>query len=325
MLVTGGAGYVGSHLTRALLARGYRVRVLDRLLFGDQGLRGLLSDARLELRVADVRDAAALDSAVEGAHAVVHLAALANDPCADLDPVATREVNLEAVKRLVESAVRRGVRRLVNASSATVYGVQDGEPLDESAALAPITLYARYKAESERAIREATSDRLSPVSIRSATACGWSGRMRFDLAVNVLTLAALRTGTMTIHGGAQFRPIVHVTDLVRAYVTVLEAPAETVSGEAYNVGFENVSVAEIARRVQRLVGGHVRVETVPIVDRRSYRIDAGKFKRAFGFEPRGGIGAAVEELTSAYRAGLVTDPDATHYSNVAHLRAVGFR
>lgn len=325
ILVTGGGGYIGSLLVRALLGRGHQVRIIDAFLFGDAGLRELRDAPDLDVRRGDVRDRRLVADALDGCDAVVHLAAMANDPCADLDEQLTRQVNLEAVEALVDLAVKAGVCRFVNASSATVYGLQDGPALTEAAALNPITLYGTLKAQTERIVAAAAGPGFEPVSLRAATVCGWSPRLRLDLTVNILTLAALTKGVISVHGGAQVRPNVHIDDLVRAYVAVLEAPAEAVAGRAFNVGFENLTVADIARRVAARLPGEPRIETVPIVDHRSYRIDSESIKAAIGFEQRATIDDAVDQLASAHGQGGIPAPDDTRYSNIRHLQAISYR
>jgi nucleoside-diphosphate-sugar epimerase len=324
VLVTGGAGYIGSVLVRRLLERGHGVRVLDAFLFGDAGVRGL-QHPQLDVRRGDIRDGAAVTDALEGCDAVVHLAAMANDPCAELDEELTREINLTAVEALAETASAAGVRRFVNASSATVYGVQDGTVLDESASLEPITIYGVLKAQTEELLKAMASAEFEPVSLRAATVCGISPRLRLDLTVNILTLSALTKGVISVHGGAQVRPNVHIGDLVRAYVAVLEAPAELVAGRSFNVGFENLPVGEIAERVASSLPERPEIETVPIVDHRSYRIKSELIGEALGFAPEGSIDDAVRELASAHAAGRIASPEETTYSNIRHLREVGFR
>ncbi len=325
VLVTGGAGYIGSILVRRLLERGYRVRILDMFLFGEEGIRDLRGRSELDVRHGDIRDRAVVAEALVGCDAVVHLAAMANDPCAELDEELTRAVNLDAVQALVEEALRAGVRRFVNASSATVYGMQDGRTLDESANLAPITLYGRLKAQSEELLRDAGRPGFEPVSLRAATVCGVSPRLRLDLTVNLLALAGLTKGTISVHGGQQVRPNVHIEDLVRAYVAVLEAPAELVAGRSFNVGFENLTVAEIAERVAAALPTQPQIETVPIVDRRSYLISSNLIGETLGFEPHASIDDAVRELASAHAAGAIPDPDHSRYSNIRHLREARLR
>lgn len=325
VLVTGGAGYIGSVLVRRLLERGHRVRVLDAFLFGDAGVRDMRHD-RLEIQHGDIRDRVAVTAALEGCDAVVHLAAMANDPCADLDENLTRGINFSAVELLVNEAVTAGVTRFVNASSATVYGVQEGSlVVDETAAIAPITLYGVLKAETEELLQSAQSAQFEPVSLRAATVCGPSPRLRLDLTVNILTIAALTDGVINIHGGAQVRPNVHIFDLVKAYVAVLEAPGELVAGRSFNVGFENLSVLEIAQRVAASLPQRPKFEISPIVDRRSYRIRSERIKNTLGFVPEFSIDDAVRQLARSYEDGAIPSPKHERYSNIRHLREVGFR
>ena len=221
VLVTGGAGYVGAVLVPALLASAYRVRVLDKLYYGTEPLQAVLGDGRCELLAGDIRDPDAVERAVRGCTDVIHLAAISNDPSVELDPALARSVNLSSFRPLVRAAKAAGVRRFIFASSASVYGIATCDRVTERTPLAPLTDYARVKAECEEILSEERVAGFETVVVRPATLCGLSPRMRFDLSVNLLTGQALEFGVIRLFGGSQMRPHLHVADAAEAYVRLL--------------------------------------------------------------------------------------------------------
>lgn len=325
VLVTGGGGYAGAVLVPRLVASGFRVRVLDLFLFGRDVFGSLEGDPALEVQVGDIRDGDAVDRAVARAEAVVHLAAISNDPSSDLRPELARETNYDAVVELVARAKRAGVRRFVNASSSSVYGVREELEVTEELPLAPITLYAELKAESEKVVLAAAGGELVATVLRPATLCGFSRRQRLDLTVNILTDHAVRRGVITVLGGEQQRPNLHVEDMADAYVAVLKAPAALVQGQVFNVGFQNRSVRELAEIVRSAVGEDVRIERAPTNDLRSYRVSSKKIGDVLGFRPRRTIEDAVRDLSAAFREGRIPDPDHARYHNVRWLKEAQFR
>lgn len=323
VLVTGGCGYIGTILVGRLLSCGYRVRVLDSMVFGNNLPPQCLSSPRLTVIQGDIRDVTTLSKAVTGVDAVVHLAAVANDPSADIDPAVTRSINYDAVLTLIDLAEAMGIRRLVNASSATVYGLRSEPQVTEDLPHNPISLYGHYKSTTDKIISARASESFETVNLRSATVCGWSPRMRLDLTVNLLTAAALTQGRITVHGGGQVRPNITVRDLARAYQTVLEAPAEIVNGKAYNICALNEPVSVIAERVRRVLNRDIEIRVEPLIDARSYRLCADLAEREIGFRPAETIDAAIQEVATAYRNGLIPDVDSPVYRNVAQMQAVG--
>lgn len=320
IVVTGGAGYIGSRLVPVLLDLGAHVRVLDSLLFGDGGLAALRGNPRLDVFEGDIRDESAVREVLAGATAVVHLAAMSNDPSAELDEAVTRQVNLTAVSMLGRLAKESGVRRIVNASSASVYGVSELSEVGESAPIAPITLYAECKAQSEGVLLALNDGQFEVVSLRAATVCGWSPRQRFDLTLNIFTFQAMCEGRISVFGGEQLRPNIAIGDLVRAYVAALTAPGHAVAGEAFNVGDFNRSVRDLATLVRDEVRQDVPIVIVEQIDHRSYSLSSRKIIRQLGFRPLTGIGAAVRELADAISDGRITDPSADIHRNVLFLK-----
>ena len=320
VLVTGGAGYIGSLLVRRLLARSYRVRVMDVLLYGDHGLRTVLGHPALDLIVDDFRRPAAMAEAVAGVDAVIHLGGIVGDPACALDPALTLEINQTATRTVATACERQGVERLLFASSCSVYGASDGW-LDEESALAPVSLYARTKIASELMLLDAPGTNCIPVIFRFATVFGLSPRPRFDLVVNLLIRRAIAMGQITINGGEQWRPFVHADDIGEALVQALEAPRSTVAHQVFNVGSDdqNYQLRDLGDVIQELVPG-VTIDTDTITDRRNYRVRFGKIQTALGFQPRRGVRDGMLEIKAAITDGLVAIGDERHVDNYRFLR-----
>lgn len=297
ILVTGGAGYVGNALTPALLADGHEVVVYDAMWFGN----ALTPADRLEVVEGDIREIAAVPMA--GCDVVIHLANVANDPCAEIDPKLTWEVNTLATMRLAEKAIAGGVRQFIYASSGSVYGVKEEAEVTEELPLVPISDYNKTKMVSERVLLS-YADRFILQCVRPATICGHSPRIRLDLSVNMLTMQALRNGRITLFGGEQTRPNIHLADMVRVYQHLL-ALGDRAPG-IYNAGFENLSIREIAERITSRIPAEVVITESN--DPRSYRLSSAKLL-ATGFEPRHSIDDAIRELQELYEAGNLEDDD----------------
>ncbi|MEM6794617.1 MAG: SDR family oxidoreductase [Acidobacteriota bacterium] len=328
ILVTGGGGYVGSALVPHLLKLGHSVRVLDLFWYGDGVFEACREDRGLELVRGDIRDAERVRQAVRGVDAVVHLACISNDPSFELDPALGKSINLDAFPGLVEASLEAGVRRFVYASSSSVYGVKDEPSVREEASPEPLTDYSRFKLECEGLLLEACrGEAMVPIVARPATVCGAAPRQRLDLTVNILTAHALERGVIRVFGGSQLRPNLHIRDMVAAYQTLLEAPAAKVRGEAFNIGYENRAVGEIAGKVQAALAGdagggaEVEIRVEPSDDLRSYHIDSGKILRVLGFRPRRTLEDAILELAEAHAAGLLVDPlENPIYHNIRRMR-----
>lgn len=323
LLVTGGAGYIGGSLVPRLLDDGHTVTVLDALYFGDQHLAPLRGNPRLKVVRGDIRDADGVRALLArgGFDTVIHLAAIANDPCAELDAELTKAVNLDAVVSLMAAAKGAGVRRFLYASSASVYGIKSDPDVHEGLSLEPITLYARYKAEGEAFLRSITDASFCGVSVRAATVCGYAPRLRLDLTVNLLTHQALTKGEIRVFGGTQSRPNIHVDDLAELYRLLVTADAARICGEAFNVSAENATVAALAECIRGVIDPALPIVTVPTEDNRSYALSARKLTERLGFTPTHTVVDAVRGLRDAYQAGRVPNADGSVYRNVAHMRA----
>jgi len=322
ILVTGGAGYIGSILVPELLDRGYRVTVLDGFFFGREPLEPVADREELTLVEGDLRDRDLVDRLFdEGDYGgVIHLAAISNDPSSKLDAELTTSVNRDAVQYVMDAAKRGGVDRLLYASSASVYGIKQTEDVTEDLPLDPITLYARYKAEGEDHLEEIVDDQFCGVSVRAATVCGYSPRLRLDLVVNILTSHALNRGEIRVYGGEQMRPNIHVEDVTDFYLHLLEADRETVNGEAYNVSRENYSVMGLAELIRDVLDSDVEIAVEPTDDERSYHLSAEKMLEELDFRPEHTVEEAVRDLERAYRRNEWEDHEATIYHNVRWMK-----
>src|SRR5438309_10921294 len=319
VLVVGGAGYIGTHVVEQLLAQGQRVRVLDQLMFGREPIQRFLTDPRFELVEGDATDIIKLIEGVHGASAVVHLAGLVGDPACAVDERFTRHANLFATRRIKKAALLLGVRRLVFASSCSVYGINSAE-VDETSEVNPVSLYARTKVEGERELR-CPDEECCVTILRFATVFGHSRRPRFDLVANLFTAQAVNDGRITLMGPSQWRPFVHVRDLARAIVAVLEADPERMRGQVFNVGDRrlNMTIGQLARLVQESVSRVRRVEVVemPSKDLRNYAVSFQKIRRELGFEAETLIEAGIEEIVAEFKKGIYGHYKDPVYSNLA--------
>lgn len=320
VLVTGGAGFVGSSLVRELLRSGRAVTVYDCFHFGMAALAEMAGDPRLRLIEGDIQRFD--DKYLDGVDAVLHLAALSNDPAGDLLPGWVESVNTVATRRLAEAAKRRGISKFVFASSCAVYGACS-EFVDEQSPFAPLSAYARSKLEAEQALVRLTGDGFEPIRLRSATVFGVSPKMRFDLVVNLMTLKAVTEGLIRIAGGGlQWRPLIHVQDLVKAYLLCLGPEGEMLKGRAFNVVGSNIQMQDLGLTIQRFVS-QSDVEVVPdTADPRSYRVLGARFADAAGFKPDWSLEQGVEEVRDAVRSGIFGDGANPIYHTVLRLKQV---
>jgi nucleoside-diphosphate-sugar epimerase len=300
ILVTGGCGYTGTPLTQILLEAGHHVTVYDTQWFGLH----LRPHPNLTVIKGDIRQVQNIP--LEGKDAVYHLANIANDPAVDLDPSLSWEVNALAAMQLADKSVRSGVKQFIFASSGSVYGVKEEARVTEDLELVPISVYNKTKMVAERVLLS-YAGAMQVHCVRPATVCGYSPRMRLDVAVNMLTFQALENKRITVFGGDQTRPNIHIADLVDAYLHFLEHP-EIESG-CYNAGFENISILEIAERISEVVPAEIIVS--PSNDPRSYRLDSSKLL-ATGFEPKRSVSQAIRELITHFQDGVLRDEESYH-------------
>jgi len=305
ILVTGGCGYKGHVLVPKLLRRDYDVVAFDTQWFGNY----LEPHPRLTVVKGDVRDVRSIP--LDGVDCIIHLSSIANDPCGDLNPKLTWEVSALATMQLADRAKREGIRRFIYASSGSVYGVKEEAQVTEDLELEPISEYNKTKMVAERVLLSYSDDMVVQI-VRPATVCGYSPRMRFDVSVNMLTMQAITNGRITVFGGDQTRPNIHIDDITDAYLHFIDRPDLT---GVYNAGFDNVSILDIAK----LVTKHVPAEIVvsPSNDPRSYRVNSDKLL-ATGFRPKKGIEDAIREIADLFRAGLLRDEE--RFSNLKWMQ-----
>ena len=322
VLVTGGAGYVGSVLVPKLMAQEYGVRVLDTMWFGDKGLDKVKDGC--DIVRGDVRDSDLVKKCMTGIDYVIHLANISNDPCSELDHDLTRQVNFEATKTLVDAAKYQGVSRFIYASSGSVYGIKDFDEVTEDVELDPLTIYSKTKVWSEEILKDANSKDFTTVSIRPATTFGYSPRQRLDLVVNIFTDHAVNKGILNVHGGEQMRPSISIEDITDCYLMVLTAPKDKIEGQAFNVSDDNFSVMKIAEIVRDAVGDHVDIKVQKdVVDQRSYPMVARKISETIGFIPKISMGKGVKNLAKAFQNGLIPNPDSPIYKNIQQMKKLG--
>ena len=324
--MAGGAGYVGSRLVPRLLAEGYTVRVLDTYFFGAMGLAAVRDDEALTEILGDVRDEGVVEKALAGVDAVIHLACIANDPSVDLDPELSKSVNYQSFRPFLRAAKSTGVKRFIFASSSSVYGVSEAPEVTEDHPHMPVSLYNKYKSACEQVLWEEANDDFIVVSVRPATLCGYSPRQRLDLTVNILTNHAVNLDKITVFGGTQQRPNLHIEDMVDLYLLMLEAPSRKIAGQAFNAGFENSTVMELAQMVRGEIASllpdkYLHIETVPSDDIRSYHISSEKLQKELGFRPQRTIQDAVRDLVESFEAGRLLDSiDDDRYYNVRWMQ-----
>ncbi len=297
--MTGACGYKGTVLVPKLLAAGYRVTAFDIMWFGNF----LFPHPNLTVVQGDIRNADKLD--LKGFDAIIHLSSVANDPCSDLDPLLTWEISCLATMRLADQAVRQGVPHFIYASSGSVYGLKDEDQVTEDLELVPLSEYNKTKMVGERVLLS-YSDRMVVQIIRPATVCGLSPRMRLDVAVNLLTMQALTKGEITVLGGEQTRPNIHMDDITDLYCFLLDRP--DVAG-VYNAGFENISILEIAKIATRYADARITIKASN--DPRSYRVNSDKLL-ATGFQPKKTVEDAIGEICNAFHAGHLKDEARFH-------------
>jgi nucleoside-diphosphate-sugar epimerase len=325
VLVTGGAGYCGSRLVPQLLRSGYKLTVYDIMYFGDDFLPK--DNPNLTIVQGDIRDIKKLSNAMAGHDAVVSLACISNDASFELDENLSTSVNFEAFEPMVLAAKNAGVKRFLYASSSSVYGVSDQPNVTEDHPLLPLTLYNKYKGMCEPLLNKHIDDNFTGVTFRPATVCGYAPRQRLDLSVNILTNHAVNKNKITVFGGSQLRPNLHIQDYIDAVEMFLEAPAAKIQGEVFNVGYQNLSLTEIAKLVRKVVidefpdRADLEIVTTPSDDLRSYHINSDKVNRVLGFQPRHTIEDAVRELCAAFRDNLLPNSfEDDAYFNVKRLQ-----
>lgn len=317
---------MGAVLVPELLGAGHEVTVLDLYLYGDDVLSAVAKHPGLVQVKGDLRDRELLARTLPGHDAVIHLACISNDPSYDLNPDLGRSINYDAFTPLVDLAKANGCRRFLYASSSSVYGIKTEERVTEDLPLDPLTDYSKYKALCETILLDRADDDFVCTVIRPSTVCGYSPRLRLDLTVNILTNHAITNNRITVFGGQQMRPNLHIKDMADAYLFLLDQPAERIQKKTYNVGYQNHTVLHLAEIVRDELGSGAELVVTPSNDLRSYRVCSDKIAQELGFVPKRTIEDAVRDLRDAFQAGLIphsmTD---SRYYNIKRMQEISLK
>lgn len=325
VLVTGGAGYVGSNLVPKLLDAGYEVSVLDLYIYGDV-FAGLGGNPRLSQIKGDLRNADDVHRALAGCDAVIHLACISNDPSFDLNPELGKSINFDCFRPLVKAAKDAGVKRFIYASSSSVYGIKDDPNVTEDLPLVPLTDYSKYKAMCEEVLEQEREPGFVAVTLRPATVCGYAPRLRLDLTVNILTNHAINNGRITVFGGEQLRPNIHIDDMTDLYLLLLEQTDEVINGKTWNAGYHNLKVRTIADMVRDEVGERVDIVVTPTDDHRSYHVSSERIRRDLGFIAERTVKDAIVDLKAAFLGGKVPNSMTDdRYYNIKRMQTLRLR
>ena len=323
VFITGGAGYVGAMLVPRLLQEGHRVTVLDLMIYGEDVLP---KNPALTLIKGDIRNQELMKSSIPGHDVVIHLACISNDPSFELNPELGKSINLDPFRPMVEISKNAGVKRFFYASSSSVYGIKDEQNVHEGMSLEPLTDYSVFKMNCEEILSEYQSDDFTTTTIRPATVCGYSPRQRLDVVVNILTNLAYHKREISVFGGAQLRPNIHIADMVEIYVVLLNAPKEKIAGEIFNGGYENYSVLQLAEAVRDVIGEDVVLKTTPTDDNRSYHVSSKKIADVLGFTASHTIKDAVSDIKTAFEKGLLPNSlEDEMYFNIKRMQSINLK
>ena len=322
ILVIGGGGYVGTHLTDQLIQKNYIVTVFDLFIYGDF----LIKHNNLTVIKGDVRNINLLKKIVKNFDCIIHLACISNDPSFDLNPELGKSINYDSFEDLVKISKENGVKRFIYASSSSVYGVKLEKDVDEKFSLEPLTDYSKYKALCEDILLKYNDKNFACCIVRPATVCGYSRRQRLDLVVNILTNLAYNSGTISIYGGSQLRPNINIKDMSNAYIFLLNQPKESISGEVFNIGFENYSVDTLSSLVIKNVKKKISISRFKSEDDRSYHISSKKIQIKLGFKNYYTIEDAIIELVDTFEKKLLIDPlNNDIYYNIKKMKSLNLQ
>jgi len=323
VFITGGAGYVGAMLVPRLLQEGHRVTVLDLMIYGEDVLP---KNPALTVINGDIRNQELMKSSIPGHDVVIHLACISNDPSFELNPELGRSINLDPFRPMVEISKNAGVKSFFYASSSSVYGIKDEPNVHEDMLLEPLTDYSVFKMNCEEILSEYQSDEFTTTTIRPATVCGYSPRQRLDVVVNILTNLAYHKREISVFGGEQLRPNIHIADMVEIYVVLLNAPKAKIAGEIFNGGYENYSVLQLARTVRDVIGEDVVLKTTPTDDNRSYHVSSKKIADVLGFTASHTIKDAVSDIKNAFEKGLLPKSlEDEMYFNIKRMQSINLQ
>ena len=323
VFITGGAGYVGAMLVPHLLKEGHRITVLDLMIYGEDVLP---KNPALTVIKGDIRNQELMKSSIPGHDIVIHLACISNDPSFDLNPELGKSINLDPFRPMVEISKESGVKRFIYASSSSVYGIKEEQNVHEDMSLEPLTDYSIFKMNCEQILAEYQSADFTTTTIRPATVCGYSPRQRLDLVVNILTNLAYHKREISIFGGSQLRPNIHIADMVEIYLLLIKAPKEKIAGEIFNGGYENHSVLELGETVREVIGEDVTLKTTRTDDNRSYHVSSKKIADVLGFTASHTIKDAVSDIKNAFENGLLPNSmENEMYFNIKRMQSINLK
>jgi len=320
IFITGGAGYVGSKLVPKLLDLNYRVTVLDLMIYGEDVLP---SHKNLTKIKGDIRDQNLLKKVIPGNNIVIHLACISNDPSFELNPKLGKSINLDAFEPLVLCSLQSKIERFIYASSSSVYGIKSEKNVTEDMKLEPLTEYSKYKVECEMILAKYKSEDFTISTLRPSTVCGYAKRQRLDVVVNILTNHAYHKRKITVFGGNQLRPNIHIDDMVDSYIALLNAKKIKINGEIFNVGFKNQTVNELAQNVKEVIGDDVEIINTASNDNRSYHVSSKKINDILNFRTTRTVKDAVLELKDAFEKNLLKDTfENDKYYNIKQMQKI---
>ena len=320
IFITGGGGYVGCALTDYLIDKGYFVSVFDLFIYGKN-----VFDSKKNLNIiqGDIRDVDLLKKSIKNHDIVIHLACISNDPSFELNPDLGKSINLDAFEPLVKISRELGVERFIYASSSSVYGIKEEKNVHENMVLEPITDYSKFKMDCEKILNNYKSEKFITTTISPATVCGYSKRQRLDVIVNILSNIGFHKREITIFGGDQLRPNIHIKDMIRAYEAIIEADPNIINGEIFNAGWENKSVKNIAETVKNILGEDIKLSVTPTDDNRSYHISSEKIKMKLNFKTKFTIDDAVNDMKKAFLQKKLEDPlNNPNYFNIKKMQLI---
>ena len=319
IFITGGAGYVGAMLAPFLISKGYELTIYDLMIYG----KSVIADnSKIKKITGDIRDIENVKKSMKGHDAVIHLACISNDPSFELNPNLGKSINLDAFEPMVKAARELNIKRFIYASSSSVYGIKNEKNVHEDMALEPLTDYSKFKAECEAILSRYNSEDFTTVTIRPATVCGYSTRKRLDVVVNILTNLAYHKRKITVFGGDQLRPNLHIRDMIESYYLVLNAKKSLISNQIFNVGFENQKVIDLANVTKKIIGEDVILETTPTDDNRSYHISSRKITEILNFKTKFTVQDAVIDLKKAFDEKLLVNSlENEMYFNIKRMQS----
>ena len=322
VLLVGGGGYVGVELQRLLAESNYQVRVLDTFWYpsGKWDLADGNFVNSIEYIEGDIRDKEVVRKALHGVDACIHLACISNDPSYELNPDLAKSINFDSFVMFVSEINKSSVKKFIYASSSSVYGVKEEENVTEDLICEPLTDYSKYKVMCEDIALNNVSSEIYLTIVRPSTVCGYSRRQRFDLVVNILTLSALTNSLINVDGGDQFRPNLHIKDMIASYKLLLETNPKIIDRKIYNIAGENLTVMGIAEKVKSQMQSSCEIQIIPVLDQRSYRVSGEKIELEIGFIPKYSVDEAISDLKQAFYSNKYLTLKSDMYYNIKQMK-----